>query len=75
MNYFPQNYTGFRWPLAEGRTPGFRLPQWGALHAIGAHSGEGRTCNRRDANRVWQNGGSNGVGFHLASKSRLGCRS
>ena len=37
MNYFSQHYSGFRWPLAEGRNQGFRLPQWGALHAVGAH--------------------------------------
>lgn len=37
LSYFADHYADFRWPIAEGRTPGLRIPQWGALHAIGAH--------------------------------------
>lgn len=37
VNYFSERYADFRWPIAEGRNQGFRLPQWGALHAVGAH--------------------------------------
>ena len=37
MNYFVNNYGQFRWPIAERDRQGFRLPQVGALHAIGAH--------------------------------------
>src|SRR5208282_2421833 len=37
VSYFSERYADFRWPIAEGRNQGFRLPQWGALHAVGAH--------------------------------------
>jgi len=37
VSYFADHYSDFRWPIADGRNPGLRLPQWGALHAIGAH--------------------------------------
>lgn len=37
MNYFADHYVDFRWPIADGRNQGLRLPQWGALHSIGAH--------------------------------------
>jgi superfamily II DNA or RNA helicase len=37
LNYFVQHYADFRWNLADGPTPGFRVPQWGALHALAGH--------------------------------------
>jgi superfamily II DNA or RNA helicase len=37
LSYFSDHYTDFRWPIAEGSNQGLRLPQWGALHAVGAH--------------------------------------
>lgn len=37
MSYFVDHYADLKWPIANGTTPGLRLPQWGALHAIGAH--------------------------------------
>ena len=37
VSYFGDRYADFKWPIAEGRNQGLRLPQWGALHAIGAH--------------------------------------
>lgn len=37
LNYFAQHYADFRWPIADGKSVGFRLPQWGALHAAAGH--------------------------------------
>ena len=37
MNYFAQHYADFRWPIDNGPAPGFRVPQWGALHALAGH--------------------------------------
>lgn len=37
MRYFAEQYPNFRWPVAEAERAGFRPPQLGALHAIGAH--------------------------------------
>jgi superfamily II DNA or RNA helicase len=37
VSLFAEQYPHLRWPIAVGDTPGFRTPQRGALHAIGAH--------------------------------------
>jgi superfamily II DNA or RNA helicase len=37
LTYFADNYLNFRWFLAEGQSPGLRLPQLGAIHAVAAH--------------------------------------
>jgi superfamily II DNA or RNA helicase len=37
MNYFKPHYTDLRWPIKEDGTPGLRMPQLGAMHAIAAH--------------------------------------
>jgi superfamily II DNA or RNA helicase len=37
VSYFSDHYADFRWPIADGRADGLRLPQWGSLHAIAAH--------------------------------------
>lgn len=37
LNYFVNQYGAFSWPIAEQQREGFRRPQLGALHAIGAH--------------------------------------
>ena len=37
MSYFSEHYDEFRLPIEAGERPGFRMPQVGALHALGAH--------------------------------------
>ena len=37
MNYFKPHYNDLRWPITEDGTPGLRMPQLGAMHAIAAH--------------------------------------
>lgn len=37
MNYFKPHYTDLRWPIKDDGTPGLRMPQLGAMHAIAAH--------------------------------------
>lgn len=37
MPYFSEHYGDFRWPIKTEERPGFRMPQLGALHALGAH--------------------------------------
>lgn len=37
MSYFSEHYDEFSLPIKAGDRPGFRIPQIGALHALGAH--------------------------------------
>lgn len=37
MSYFSDQYSQFRYPLKGDETPGFRLAQLGAIHAIASH--------------------------------------